>query len=78
MKGRNSANFVQLVRWTKVAPFLPPQRYYFYINIKPTGGSRIPGGGAPTYDFAKFFQKKLYEIENFFGPGWGARPGRPQ
>ena len=39
------------------------------------GGSRIPrrrgrqpakGGGAPTYDFAKFY-KKLHEIEEILG-----------
>ena len=48
------------------------------------GGSRIPrrrgrqpsgGGGAPTYDFAKFWEK-LHEIEEILGHG-GHLPGAP-
>ena len=31
-------------------------------------GSRIPVGGAPTYDFAKF-SEKLHEIEKILGGG---------
>ena len=40
------------------------------------GGANSPGGGgAPTYDFAKFSQK-LHEIERILTPGGGggARP----
>ena len=37
-------------------------------------GANSPGGGAPTYDFAKFSQK-LHEIERIWTPGGGgARP----
>ena len=35
------------------------------------GGANPPGGGAPTYDFAKFCEK-LHEIENILGCGGGA------
>ena len=44
----------------------------------PRGGRQLPrGGGAPTYDFAKFSQK-LHEIERIWVPGGGeARPLRP-
>ena len=39
------------------------------------GGANSPGGGgAPTYDFAKFSQK-LHEIERIWTPG--GRPSRP-
>ena len=31
------------------------------------GGANPPGGGAPTYDFAKFYEK-LHEIEKILGP----------
>ena len=31
------------------------------------GGANSPGGGAPTYDFAKFSQK-LHEIERIWAP----------
>ena len=34
------------------------------------GGSRIPVGGAPTYDFAKI-SEKLHEIEKMSGCGGG-------
>ena len=34
------------------------------------GGADSGGGGAPTYDFAKFSQK-LHEIERNFTPGGG-------
>ena len=37
------------------------------------GGANSPGGGAPTYDFAKFSQK-LHEIERIWTPRGGARP----
>ena len=40
------------------------------------GGRQLPGGGAPTYDFAKF-SRKLHEIERIWVPGGGARPLRP-
>ena len=36
----------------------------------------FPGGGAPTYDFAKF-SRKLHEIERIWAPRGGARPLRP-
>ena len=39
------------------------------------GGANSPGGGAPTYDFAKFPQK-LHEIERIWTPG-GVRPLQP-
>ena len=32
------------------------------------GGANSPGGGAPTYDFAKISQK-LHEIERIWAPG---------
>ena len=32
------------------------------------GGANSPGGGAPTYDFAKF-SPKLHEIERIWTPG---------
>ena len=38
----------------------------------PVGGGASPGGGAPTYDFAKFCEK-LHEIEKNLGRR-GARP----
>ena len=34
------------------------------------------GGGAPTYDFAKF-SRKLHEIERIWAPGGGGGGGRP-
>ena len=37
------------------------------------GSPTLRGGGAPTYDFAKFSQK-LHEIERIWTPGGGARP----
>ena len=36
------------------------------------GGANSRGGGAPTYDFAKYSQK-LHEIERIWTPGGGAR-----
>ena len=33
------------------------------------GEPTLQGGGAPTYDFAKFSQK-LHEIERIWTPGW--------
>ena len=35
------------------------------------GAPTVQGGGAPTYDFAKFSQK-LHEIERIWTPGGGA------
>ena len=40
------------------------------------GGANSPGGGAPTYDFAKISQKP-HEIERIWTPRGGARPLRP-
>ena len=54
-----------------------------FFPLYPSGGSKIsprwgvptlPGGGTPTYDFAKFSQK-LHEIERIWTAG-GARPHR--
>ena len=43
-------------------------------RISPRRGCQLPrGGGAPTYDFAKFPQK-LHEIERIWAPGGGTRP----
>ena len=39
-----------------------------------SGGCQLSGGGAPTYDFAKFSQK-LHKIERIWTAG-GARPHR--
>ena len=41
------------------------------------GGTNCPGGGggAPTYDFAKFPQK-LHEIERIWTPGGGGRASK--
>ena len=39
------------------------------------GGTNSPGGGAPTYDFAKFSQK-LHEIERIWAPGGGGRASK--
>ena len=39
----------------------------------PRGGGANSPGGAPTYDFAKIFQK-LHEIERIWTPGGGAPP----
>ena len=40
-------------------------------RISPRRGRQLPGGGgAPTYDFAKFSQK-MHEIEKFGPPGGG-------
>ena len=40
-------------------------------------GRQLPGGGgAPTYNFAKFSQK-LHEIERIWVPRGGGRPLRP-
>ena len=61
--------------------------YRTWYIIVSSGGSRISprwgrqlsrgGGGAPTYDFAKFSQK-LHEIETIWNPrGRGARPSPP-
>ena len=44
------------------------------IQDFPEVGTPTPGGGAPTYDFAKFSQK-LHEIERIWTRG--ARPSRP-
>ena len=41
-------------------------------RISPRRGGQLPGGGAPTYDFAKISQK-LHEIERIWTRG-GARP----
>ena len=41
-------------------------------RISPRRGRQLSGGGAPTYDFAKFSQK-LHEIERIWTPG-----GRPK
>ena len=40
------------------------------------GGANSPGGGAPTYDFAKFSQK-LHEIERIWAPRGGASLAPP-
>ena len=44
----------------------------------PQWGAPTPqgGGGAPTYDFAKFSQK-LHEIKRIWAPGGGGRPSHP-
>ena len=42
----------------------------------PRGGGANYPGGAPTYDFAKIFQK-LHEIERIWTLKGGARPSRP-
>ena len=43
----------------------------------PRGGGANSPGGAPTYDFAKFFQK-LHEIERIWAPrGGGASLAPP-
>ena len=42
-------------------------------RIFPRRGRQLSGGGAPTYDFAKFSQK-LHEIERIWTPRGGARP----
>ena len=39
-------------------------------RISPRRGHQLPGGGAPTYDFAKFSQK-LHEIERISAPQGG-------
>ena len=39
----------------------------------PRGGGANSPGGAPTYDFAKSFQK-MHEIERILSPRGGARP----
>ena len=45
-------------------------------RISPRRGRQLPGGGgAPTYDFAKFSQK-LHEIERIWAPG-GRVPRAP-
>ena len=41
-------------------------------RISPRRGRQLPRG-APTYDFAKFFQKP-HEIERIWTPRGGARP----
>ena len=40
----------------------------------PRGGGANSPGGAPTYDFAKIFQK-LHEIERIWTPGGGGGGG---
>ena len=40
------------------------------------GGANPPGGGAPTYEFAKC-REKLHEIEKILGRRGGARRARP-
>ena len=40
------------------------------------GGANFPGGGAPTYDFAKFSQK-LREIKRIWAGGGGASLAPP-
>ena len=60
---------------------LPPTRtwyiYEIYTGADPgfpiVGGANPLGGGAPTYDFAKFCEK-LHEIRKILGHG-GVRPG---
>ena len=45
-------------------------KLYYAIGADPGfpigGGANPPGGGAPTYDFAKFCEK-LHEIEKILG-----------
>ena len=40
------------------------------------GGSNLRGGGAPTYDFAKFYEK-LHEIEKILGRRGACAGGAP-
>ena len=44
-------------------------------RISSRRGRQLPGGGVPTYNFAKFSQK-LHEIERIWTPE-GAHPSRP-
>ena len=45
-------------------------------RISPRREHQLPGGGTPTYDFAKF-SPKLHQIERIWTPGRDARPLRP-
>ena len=45
-------------------------------RISPRRGHQLPGGGAPTYDFA-IFSQKLHEIERIWAPRLAHIPRAP-
>ena len=68
-----------VIYWDALKYRIYTDNNYYYFSVADPGfprggGANSPGGGAPTYDFAKI-SWNLHEIERISMPGGGRRGG---